>query len=345
MSWNAPRRRSPALVIRDTPRRRSPPFGIWLLLGLLLAAGLLALASGWVAWQKASQAQALQAELAALQGERQAVEAQMLSLQSTATALGSRLATLEANDPAQQLATIQAAMEEASDPQQLDDLGASLAEIQTKVDVFQDTLDQLAARLENLESANMAAEGPLPSEARLDVPRQRQSHNLSCESSAASMAAQYHGVNLSEAQVLAALPRNDNPHLGFRGNVDGPTGGIEDYGVYAGPILAILNSRGLRARAVEGGLEGIRAAIARGNPVLAWVTYNCGTSTPVETTIDGKAVTLVPWQHVVVVTGYNADGVWANDPWDGQEDFYSNADLQQAMSYFGNMAIEVAAPQ
>jgi uncharacterized protein YvpB/prefoldin subunit 5 len=302
-------------------------------------------ASGLVAWQKTTQVQALQIELAALRGERQGMEAQMLSLQNTASALESRLATLEANDPAQQLSALQAAVETADDPQELDSLRASLAEIQTKVDVFQGTLDEVAARIESLESANTAAGGTLPPEARLDVPRQRQSHNLSCESCAASMAAQYQGVNLSEAEILAALPRNDNPHLGFRGNVDGPTGGIEDYGVYAGPVLAILNSRGLRARAVEGGLEGIKAAIARGNPVIAWVTYNCRTSTPVEATIGGKTVALVPWQHVVVVTGYNADGVWANDPWDGQEDFYTSSDLQRAMSYFDNMAIEVAAPQ
>ena len=111
-----------------------------------------------------------------------------------------------------------------------------------------------------------------------------------------------------------------------------------------GPILDILNAQGLQARPVAGGLEGIKAAIARGNPVIAWVTYNCLPSTPTTATIDGQTVTLVPNQHVVVVTGYNAEGVWANDPWDGQEDFYPYADFERAMSYFGDMAIEVAAP-
>jgi len=36
--------------------------------------------------------------------------------------------------------------------------------------------------------------------------------------------------------------------------------------------------------------------------------------------------------------------VWANDPWDGQEDFYANADLERALGYFGDMAIEVGPP-
>jgi hypothetical protein len=47
---------------------------------------------------------------------------------------------------------------------------------------------------------------------------------------------------------------------------------------------------------------------------------------------------------VVVVTGYEADGVWANDPWDGKEDFYPTADFERAMGYFGEMAVEVASP-
>ena len=307
---------------RSIPPRRSAPAVIWLLLGILAATTLVSVVASVVLWQKTAQVQALQADLATLQAQQQAKEAQLLSLQNTAASLAGRLATLEARDPAQQLAALQA-----------------------QVIGFQGTLDELAARLEALESPVGAAEEVPPSEARLNVPRQQQSHNLSCESSASSMVAQYHGIVLTEAEVLLALPRNDNPNLGFRGNIDGPPGGTEDYGVYAGPILAILNSRGLRAWAVDGGLAGIKAAIARGNPVIAWVTYNCQAAVPVETAIGGKTVTLVPYQHVVVVTGYNAGGVWANDPWDGQEDFYPTADFQRAMSYFGDMAIEVAAPQ
>jgi uncharacterized protein YvpB len=158
------------------------------------------------------------------------------------------------------------------------------------------------------------------------------------------MTAQYHGVQLGEEEILALLPRSSNPHLGFRGNVDGPTGGTIDYGVYAGPILDILNSRGLGAELVNGGLEGIKAAIARGNPVIAWVTYNCLPSTSTTVAIDGQDVVLVPNQHAVVVTGFNNEGVWANDPWDGQEDFYTIADFTRAMRYFGDMAIEVSKP-
>jgi uncharacterized protein YvpB len=316
----------------------------WLLLVfvIVLAAAFLALGV-WI-WQETKRVQTLQAEVERLHLEHEAAEAQLMDLSDQAgalqdinSALESRLTTLEANDLGQQLAALQAAVETTDDSQQVTELQTSMAEIQAEVDQLQASLDSLGGRMNEL-----GVENGLPSEARLTVARQQQSHNLSCESSAASMVAQYHGVNLSEAEVLAALPLNENPHLGFRGNVDGPTGGIQDYGVYAGPILDILNSRGLQAWPVEGGLEGIQAAIARGNPVIAWVTYDCNPSTPTTVEIDGQTVTLVPWQHVVVVTGYNDEGVWANDPWDGEMDYYSTAAFQRAMSYFENMAIEVA---
>jgi uncharacterized protein YvpB len=325
-------------------RRRSPPGVVWLVACLLVAAVVTLTLLAQATWQRTEQVQTLQAQVQSLQHERQATSAQLTSLQSTATAMESRLTSLEAEDPGQQIAALETAVAAADDSQQLAAVRTALDEIQARVNGFQGSLDNLAARIQSLGPVDGEAQQPLPPEVHLTVGRQKQSHNLSCESSAASMVAQYYGVPLSEADVLNALPSNANPNLGFRGNIDGPTGGIEDYGVYAGPILAILNARGLQAGRVQGGLDGIRAAIARRNPVIVWVTYDCTISTPMAVAIDGKEVTLVPYQHVVVVTGYDAGGVWANDPWDGQEHYYANDDLTRAMGYFDDMAIEVAAP-
>jgi uncharacterized protein YvpB len=300
---------------------------------------------GLLAWHYSEQAAALQAQVGALHTDRIATEARLTALQETATVLEDRLATLEANDPAQQIAALQSALAAASGSEELIAVQSSLTELQDRVTGFQASLDTLSARMD-VEGTSAPAwdQTSLPPAARLEVARQKQSHNLSCESSAASMVAQYFGLDLTESEVLALLPRNDNPHLGFRGNVDGPTGGIQDYGVYAGPVMDILNGQGLKATYVEGGLAGIKEAIARGNPVIAWVTYNCLPSIPTEATIEGAKVTLVPNQHVVVVIAYSSEGVYANDPWDGQEDFYPSAEFEEAMAYFGDMAIEVAVP-
>jgi uncharacterized protein YvpB/uncharacterized coiled-coil protein SlyX len=322
-----------------TARRRAPRVIPWLIAAIAAAvlASCLAL-TAWTYWQEdeirdlrtALAAQQAAAQQAAAQQqdssspEAQQAAAQIAALQGTATALEARLAALEAGGQQQRIA----------------DLEAAVAALQAEVEAMRAGADPVSA-------GSAVAEEPAPGapEAnRLPVARQQQSHNLSCESSAASMAAQYHGVPLTEAEVIALLPANSNPHLGFRGNVDGPTGGITDYGVYAGPVADILNARGLRARMVSGGLEGIKSAIVAGNPVIVWVTYNCLPSTPTTTLIDGQEVTLVPNQHVVVVTGFDAGGVWANDPWDGQEDYYATGEFVRAMGYFGDMALEVARP-
>ncbi len=322
-------------------RRRSPPVFVWFLLimmvAMLAAVGFL----GMLAWDQWHLIGTLQADLAALQ---QSSERQFIAIESTAQALQDRLAIQEANDPVQQLAALQSAAELARTPEQIAELRASLSEFQVTMTDLERALADVSARTESLESSGSNPEAALPAEARLAVSRQAQSHNLSCESSAASMAANHLGIPLTEAEVLAALPQHENPHLGFRGNVDGPTGGLEDYGVYAGPIQDILISRGLQAQRVQGGLVGIKAAIARGNPVIAWVTFDCQPGSPTTQVIGGQQVTLVPFQHAVVVTGFNGEGVWANDPWDGQEDFYSKADFERALGYFGDMAIEVSKP-
>jgi uncharacterized protein YvpB len=310
-------------------QRRAAPLVVWFVVGIVLVLAIGTLVLGVMTWQRAQQVEALLADVAELQAEQQ-------DLAASLSALRDRLALLEESTSSRQ----------PVDPtQEIEALRASLAETQSTIQSLQVAVDELAIDREML--ANAGEDGQqesLPPQARLLVARQRQSHNLSCESSAASMVAQFHGVSLSEADVLAALPRSANPHLGFRGNVDGPTGSIEDYGVYAGPVMTILNGKGLQARPVEGGLDGIKAAVARGNPVIAWVTYDCLPSTPSEVMIGDEPVTLVPYQHVVVVIGYSPEGVWANDPWDGQEDSYPTADFVRAMSYFGDMALEVAAP-
>jgi uncharacterized protein YvpB len=299
------------------------------------------------AWLQEDEIKSLRAGLEVQKQERSALDAQIVTMQSTATALEERLAVLEAGDQHLGSAVLDPSTGSGDPLQEIGDLQAALAEIQMDVGDIRSVLSDVVNRMDSFDSLPPTAEEPaqtIPPTARLSVARQQQSHNLSCESSAASMVAQYHGVQLSEEEVIASLPASSNPHLGFRGNVDGPTGSIVDYGVYVEPISDILNARGLQARTVAGGIEGIKAAIARGNPVIAWVTYNCEPSTPTTTVIDDQEVTLVPNQHVVVVTGFNTDGIWANDPWDGQEDFYQMGDFERAMSYFGNMAVEIAHP-
>jgi len=331
-------------VSTRTTRRRIPQLLPWVAAGIAAVAISSCLALAAWTWLQEDEMKSLRASLDVQRQEQNTAEARLLTLQGTATALEQRLAVLEAGAQSEGAVALDSPTESSDPIQEIEDLRATVAEIQTEVGDIHSVLSDVMNRMDSLTPTAEGSTQTIPPTARLSVARQQQNHNLSCESSAASMVAQYHGVQLSEEEVLASLPASSNPHLGFRGNVDGPTGGTVDYGVYAEPILDILNARGLQARTVVDGMEGVKVAIARGNPVIAWVTYNCEPSTPTTTAIDGQEVTLVPNQHVVVVTGFNAEGVWANDPWDGQEDFYQMGSFERAMSYFGDMAIEIANP-
>jgi uncharacterized protein YvpB len=179
----------------------------------------------------------------------------------------------------------------------------------------------------------------------LNAPVYQQEHSLSCESSAAAMAANYYKVDLSEETILASLPRHDNPHLGFRGNVDGAYGGVIDYGVYAEPIRRVLVDWGLQAEHLVGGMDEIRAQIRQGRVIIAWITYDLQVQSPTQvTTSNGQVVTLVPYEHTVLVTGYNGSGLWVNDPYSGERTFYPEQDFARSFSYLGNMGLVVGPP-
>jgi uncharacterized protein YvpB len=179
----------------------------------------------------------------------------------------------------------------------------------------------------------------------LDVPLDKQEHSLSCEASAAAMAAKFMGLPVVESDVLSALPRHEDPNLGFRGSVDGLYGGTDDYGTYAEPIRLILSGLGLQVSHLTGGIKEIKQHVREGRPVIAWVTYDMQVQTPRQVTLSsGKTVTLVPYEHAILVVGYNADGLWVHDPYDGTRTWYDEDDFRRSFAYLGNMALVVGPP-
>src|SRR5438105_2268612 len=82
------------------------------------------------------------------------------------------------------------------------------------------------------------------------VPWVRQWYSLSCEYAAVASVTWFYGNLVSQRVQIAEVPANDNPHLGFRGRIDGPVGGLDDYGVYAEALVPLLVRHGYRAEAV-----------------------------------------------------------------------------------------------
>ncbi len=145
-----------------------------------------------------------------------------------------------------------------------------------------------------------------------------QSYNLDCEARSAIDLAAYFGVNIGHSDFLNRLPKSDDPNEGFVGNYSDPRGKIPpaSYGVYEKPIAQLLQQYGLNAVGVYGYSEnGLKSQIASGRPVMVWVVGNTELGYPVSYTASstGNTTAVVPYQHTVVVIGYDSKGVIIQD--------------------------------
>lgn len=170
-----------------------------------------------------------------------------------------------------------------------------------------------------------------------------QRYNLSCEARSATDLAAFWGIFFTEDDFLQRLPRSDNPHRGFLGDVNMPPGTMppHGYGVYAGPVAATLRSFGLYARARFGwSLDELKAEIAAGRPAIIWATYDMrlpGTTT--WTSSDGETSIVVQWEHTFIAIGYDESSVYLVDAYDGAVKSFSYDSFLPAWEQLGCMAV------
>ncbi|MEK6575567.1 MAG: C39 family peptidase [Chloroflexota bacterium] len=162
---------------------------------------------------------------------------------------------------------------------------------------------------------------PLPPDVhavQLDVVGRPQTLPLSCEARSAVDWAGYFGFNIDEIEFFGRLPLSDNPDVGFAGDVNGRWGQTPPnaYGVHAEPVAALLREYGVNAQARrELRWEDVHSEIAAGRPVLAWVVGHVWSRThPVEyTASDDAKVIVAPYEHTVIVVGYDDENVFILD--------------------------------
>jgi uncharacterized protein YvpB len=169
----------------------------------------------------------------------------------------------------------------------------------------------------------------------------KQYYSIGCEASVAVDLAKYYHIYITEYDFQMALPKSDNPDLGFVGDVNGPWGQVppDAYGVHAVPVAETLTQLGMPA---EGGknytLEDIKAQLAQSKPVIVWVIGHMEYSDPVEYVDKQGVISIVaPYEHVVVLTGYNADTVRYNN--NGR---YADVKIEtflKSWGVLGNMAV------
>ncbi len=175
------------------------------------------------------------------------------------------------------------------------------------------------------------------------VPALQQSLPLSCESAALSMVTAYYGRQVSEWVFIENMPYHPNPHRGFRGNMNGAFGGTDDYGVYAEPLVPLLERYGFQAQVVyaQGDAAVLRSEIDRGRPVVVWMTNMASVQPRLTAEYEGESFSLVPQEHVVVVYGYDQDWVYVADPGDGRYRAFGWDDFMRSWGYFDGMALLV----
>lgn len=176
-----------------------------------------------------------------------------------------------------------------------------------------------------------------------DIPLYQQKQTLTCEEAAAAMATR--GA-ISEQQLVAAMPRNENPFNGIRGNPNSAYyGGLVDYGVYAQGLQKGLTALNVKTQLLPGQsfddfknavLDNLRA----GRAIIWWHTWQDSYQAPVNVKMsDGKFVKLVPYEHAGVIVGANERGITYHDPYDATIRLVGWADFRRVSGYFDNMAL------
>ncbi len=178
-----------------------------------------------------------------------------------------------------------------------------------------------------------------------NIPLFQQKQTLTCEESAAAMAAR--GA-FTESQLLAVMPRSENPFNGIRGQTDAPAyGGLTDYGVYAHGLQKGLAALGIKSQVLyNSSYDDFRSAIIdhlrAGRPVIWWHTWQDSYQVPVVVKLsDGTTVKLTPYEHASVIVGVNDSGVTYNDPYDASVRFVAWQDFRRVSAYFDHMALVV----
>ncbi|MBN2503004.1 MAG: LysM peptidoglycan-binding domain-containing protein [Anaerolineales bacterium] len=172
-----------------------------------------------------------------------------------------------------------------------------------------------------------------------------QTYSLSCESRSAADLAGYFGVYVNEVDFFNNLPKSDNPNKGFVGNVHAAWGYTppNGYGVHATPIARTLRQYGLEAKARYGfSWKQLRQEIAAGRPVIVWVIGGVWSGdAQTYTASDGEEVLVAPYEHTMLLIGYDENNVHLIDAGTGYTLTHPISNFRASWGVLGNMAVIV----
>jgi hypothetical protein len=177
-------------------------------------------------------------------------------------------------------------------------------------------------------------------------PQLYQQHRLSCEAASVSMAT--HGL-IDESTILAAMPHNRDPWLGFRGDIDGHTrltNDLANYGIYAPPLAREMQHFGYQTTVISGTTAPAQLRYSIGIlklPVVVWIPYHLGKEPVILGHNGTRTFQLVRLEHARLVLGYDAGGIYSHDPIDGLR-YDAWPTFLRAWKAFDDMGLIVAPP-
>lgn len=173
------------------------------------------------------------------------------------------------------------------------------------------------------------------------VPFYVQQRNLSCEYASIHIATAAYGDAISEYALDDVVGWSDNPHWGYRGDINGWWGNTDDYGVYAEALANVLPQFGFQGNVFYSGgdTKTLINYIDSDIPVLVWIGL-WGDQSIIDET-DGVTYKVTAGMHVVVAYGYDDTGVWVSDPAIGGARHYTWSDFVYMWSVLDGMSLAV----
>jgi len=168
-----------------------------------------------------------------------------------------------------------------------------------------------------------------------------QQRNLSCEYAAVAIATGTLGDWVSEYDIEAQIGLSDNPHWGYRGDINGAWGNTTDYGIYPEALVPALNAYGFSGEVFYGGRDALTAQIDAGHPTLVWLGL-WGDQSAYEHTADGTRYQVTAGMHVMVAYGYDESGVYLSDPASGGLRYYDWGTFHWMWDVMDDMALGVS---
>lgn len=171
----------------------------------------------------------------------------------------------------------------------------------------------------------------------------QQQRPLSCEYAATTIAATMGGWQVSEYSFDNVVPLNENPHLGYRGNIWGEWGNTTDYGIYPEPLHAALTSWGIPSDVIyaHGDEDVLKRELSVGRPVVVWLAMRGAINSSDVQAADGSMYQLTQYMHVMTAYGFDETGVYLTDPGTAVWQFYAWPQFMDMWNVMDGMALSV----